>query len=94
MPSALQSLGHEVFPNGERHLKSGRQLLPLFGGDASLIERSVEVADRCTFSLDELRYEYPEELVPQGVTPIQYLSGLTLDGAKLRYPDGSPCQSS
>jgi len=88
--TALQSLGHEVFPNGERHLKSGQQLLSLFGGDANLITRSVEIADRCTFSLDELRYEYPEELVPQGVTPIQYLSGLTLDGAKLRYPDGVP----
>lgn len=86
----LQSLGHEVFPNGERHLKSGQQLLSLFGDDASLITRSVEVADRCTFSLDELRYEYPEELVPQGVTPIQHLSGLTLDGAKQRYPNGVP----
>ncbi|MEZ6035645.1 MAG: error-prone DNA polymerase [Planctomycetaceae bacterium] len=88
--SDLQSLGHEVFPNGERHLKSGHQLLPLFRGNADLIARSVEVADRCTFSLDELRYEYPEELAPQGVTPIQYLTDLTRHGATLRYPKGVP----
>ncbi len=88
--ASLQSLGHELFPNGERHLKSGSQLLPLFAGDSSIIARSVEVADRCTFSLDELRYEYPEELVPNGVLPIQYLSELTWSGAAQRYPKGVP----
>jgi len=88
--ASLQSLGHELFPNGERHLKSGQQLLPLFDGDLGIIERSVEVADRCTFSLDELRYEYPEELVPNDVTPIQYLSNLAWDGAAQRYPKGVP----
>ena len=90
--TTLQSLGHELFPNGERHLKSGEQLLPLFGGDASLIARSAEVADRCTFSLDELRYEYPEELVPEGITPIQHLTALTLHGAARRYPNGVPAK--
>lgn len=88
--ASLQSLGHELFPNGERHLKSGSQLLPLFDGDSSIITRSVEVADRCKFSLDELQYEYPEELVPNDVTPIQYLSGLTWSGAAQRYPNGVP----
>ena len=88
--ASLQSLGHELFPNGERHLKSGTRLLPLFAGDAGIIARSVEVSDRCTFSLDELRYEYPEELVPQDVTSIQHLTNLTMRGAQLRYPDGVP----
>ncbi len=88
--TSLQSLGHELFPNGERHLKSGDQLLPLFGSDATIIKRSVEVANRCTFCLDELRYEYPEELVPNDVTPIQYLSDLTWNGAAQRYPKGVP----
>ncbi len=92
--TSLQSLGHELFPNGERHLKSGQQLLPLFDGDASLIARSVEVADRSTFSLDELRYEYPEELVPEGVTPIQHLTTLTMQGAAQRYPNGVPAKVS
>jgi error-prone DNA polymerase len=88
--TALQSLGHELFPNGERHLKSGAEMLALFGNRDSLVKRTLEIADRCTFSLDELRYEYPEELVPEGVTPIQYLTNLTWQGAKLRYPDGVP----
>ena len=88
--ASLQSLGHELFPNGERHLKSGQQLLPLFDRESAIIERSVEVANRCTFSLDELRYEYPEELVPNHVTPIQYLSNLAWDGAAQRYPKGVP----
>ncbi len=86
----LQSLGHELFPNGERHLKSGAELTALFGGRRDLIERTVEIADRCTFSLSELRYEYPEELVPDGVTSIEHLTALTWRGAKLRYPDGVP----
>lgn len=88
--TALQSLGHELFPNGERHLKSGAEMLALFGGQRDLIERTVEIADRCKFSLEELRYEYPEELVPNGVTPIKHLTGLVWRGAGLRYPDGVP----
>ena len=86
----LQSLGHELFPNGERHLKSGEELTALFEGRRDLIERTVEIADRCSFSLAELRYEYPEELVPAGTTSIEYLTGLTWNGAKGRYPDGVP----
>ncbi len=86
----LQSLGHELFPNGERYLKSGNELTELFGGRTDLIERTLEVADRCRFSLDELRYEYPEELIPSGVSPIGHLSGLTWAGAAKRYPDGVP----
>jgi error-prone DNA polymerase len=50
----------------------------------------VELADRCSFSLDELRYEYPEELSPPGVSPTEYLDQLTWAGAAKRYPDGVP----
>jgi error-prone DNA polymerase len=88
--TSLQELGHELFPNGERHLKSGEEMLSLFGGRRELIDRTMEIANRCTFSLDELRYEYPEELVPSDVTPIEHLTNLTWRGAKLRYPDGVP----
>ncbi|MCA9038450.1 MAG: PHP domain-containing protein, partial [Planctomycetaceae bacterium] len=86
----LQNLGHEVFPNGERCLKTPREMLRLMQGRHELLRRTVEVADRCQFSLDELRYEYPEELVPTGTTPIQHLTNLTWRGARLRYPDGVP----
>src|SRR5262249_18712829 len=54
------------------------------------IRRTVEVAGRCTFSLDELRYEYPEELAPVGQAPLDYLRQLTREGAGQRYPDGVP----
>ena len=52
--------------------------------------RTVEIAERCTFSLDELRYEYPEELCPAGHTPLEYLRRLTWQGAAERYPGGIP----
>lgn len=73
----LQSLGHELFPNGERYLKTIPQLLSIFRGRRELLDRTVEVASRCEFSLDQLRYEYPEELVPPGLRPIDHLANLT-----------------
>ena len=54
------------------------------------VERTIEIADRVTFSLDELRYEYPEELAPPGERPLEYLTRLTWEGANERYPDGVP----
>ncbi|MCA9062542.1 MAG: error-prone DNA polymerase [Planctomycetaceae bacterium] len=84
----LNALGHELFPNGERHLKSGSEVLQIMRGHRSLIDRSLEVADRCTFSLNELRYEYPEELVPGNQTAIEYLSDLVWTGATRRFPSG------
>jgi error-prone DNA polymerase len=65
-------------------------MIGLFGGHTELIARTVEIAGRCQFSLSELRYEYPEELVPRGVSPIQHLSALTWGGAKRRYQNGVP----
>ena len=88
--ASLQELGHELFPNGERHLKSVPQLLALFRGRRELLDRTVEIAARCDFSLDQLRYEYPEELVPQGLRPIEHLANLTWQGAAQRYPRGVP----
>lgn len=87
---SLQQLGNELHPNGERHLKSAAVLLQQFEQRTQLLSRTVEVADRCHFSLDELRYEYPEEIVPEGLTPEKHLSDLTWRGAERRYPDGVP----
>lgn len=86
----LDSLGHQIHPNGERHLKDPSQLLTLFQNRHELLKRTVEIADRCHFSLDELRYEYPEELIPQGKTPAGFLAELTRVGAANRYPKGVP----
>jgi len=78
------------FSNGERHLKSPAQMAQLFARYPDAIHRTVEAADRCAFSLDELRYEYPEELCPDGQTPTTYLAERTWAGARDRYPDGVP----
>ncbi|HLW63985.1 MAG TPA: error-prone DNA polymerase, partial [Gemmataceae bacterium] len=86
----VAELGDRRFPNAERHLKSPAEMLELFTDCPEAVLRTAEVANRCTFSLDELRYDYPEELCPAGLTPLQYLTGLTWDGARRRYPAGIP----
>lgn len=88
--TSLQMLGTQLHPNGERFIKSTKDLLQLFYRQKRLLTKTVEIADRCNFSLDELQYEYPEEIVPHGTTPQQHLTNLTWRGAKKRYPDGVP----
>ncbi len=79
-----------LFPNAQRHMKSPLEMAALFADAPAVLRRTVEIADRCTFSLDELRYEYPEELAPRGLTPGEYLVRLTWAGARRRYPRGVP----
>lgn len=86
----IDRAGSLLFPNAQRHLKSIDQLRAMFHAVPESLRRSLEIADRCTFSLDELRYEYPQELAPAGMTPIQYLKQLVWQGAQRRYPDGVP----
>jgi error-prone DNA polymerase len=82
--------GHLLAPNAERHLKSPEEMQRLFAPWPHAIEAAREVADACKFSLDELRYEYPEETCPDGLTPQEQLEKLTWEGADLRYPSGLP----
>ncbi len=82
--------GGLLFPNAQRHLKSLDELRELFARVPDALQRTREIADRCTFSLDELRYEYPQELAPAGMTPLEYLKRLTWQGAQQRYPSGVP----
>ena len=84
--------GKELFANAERHLHAWEELELLYESLPGAIARSAEVAERCRFSLDELRYEYPEELAPVGITPAEYLRKLTWDGAAERYPQGVPAK--
>jgi len=79
-----------LFPNAQRYLKSPDQVAALFATAPDAVRRTLEVAGRCTFSLDQLRYEYPEELAPAGQTPSQYLAQLAWAGARKRYPQGVP----
>jgi error-prone DNA polymerase len=76
--------------NAERHLKAPDEVARLFRRHPRALDRSVEVADACRFSLDELVYEYPEEVADPGETPQETLARLTTAGAAERYPDGVP----
>jgi error-prone DNA polymerase len=88
----IHDAGLRLFPNAERYLKTPGQMHRLFAGYPQAIERGIEIADRCAFSLEELRYEYPREIVPAGRTPLQYLSELAWNGARDRYPAGIPAR--
>jgi error-prone DNA polymerase len=84
----LERCGHALFPNAERHLRARVRLAQLYPPE--LLAEAAAVARRCAFSLDELRYEYPEELVPAGETPASQLAGLTARGLAWRFPAGVP----
>jgi error-prone DNA polymerase len=82
--------GTLLFPNAQRHLRPVDEIAELFADAPNAIARTIEIAERCKFSLDELRYEYPTELAPEGQTPLEYLTQLTWQGAAERYPGGVP----
>src|SRR5471032_558147 len=84
----VHECGYDLAPNAEQHLRSRLRLANLYPDDA--LAATVDIAARCTFSLDELRYEYPDELVPAGVTPAVYLRQETYIGAQRRFPSGIP----
>ena len=88
--TTVQAIGHRRFANAQRHLRPLDEITATYRGVADAIGRTTEVADRCQFRLDELRYEYPEELAPPGLTAIEYLQRLTWEGARRRWPAGVP----
>ncbi|MGA2616581.1 MAG: error-prone DNA polymerase [Thermoguttaceae bacterium] len=79
-----------LFRNAQRCLKSPAEMAVRFAPAPQAICHALEIAGRTAFSLDELRYEYPEELAPPGRTPAEYLAEQTLLGARRRYPAGVP----
>jgi len=82
--------GQALFPNAERHLRLRVRLAQLY--PAELLAESVAIAERCDFSLDSLKYEYPAELVPEGETPASWLRKLAADGLRWRFPAGVPAK--
>jgi error-prone DNA polymerase len=82
--------GQALFPNAERSLRLRVRLAQLY--PAELLAESVAIAERCRFSLDTLKYEYPDELVPPGHTPASWLRKLTEDGLRWRFPAGVPAK--
>ena len=88
--TTIANAGYLLNPNAERHLKPAPEMMRLFARWPHAISATRAFADAIDFSLDELRYEYPKETVPDGKSPQQYLEQLTWDGAKQRWPDGIP----
>lgn len=84
----LRDCGLALQPNAERHLRSRLVLGRCFPPD--LLAATLDVAARCSFSLDELRYQYPDEVVPAGHTPASWLQQLVAQGARWRWPQGTP----
>jgi error-prone DNA polymerase len=84
----VATCGHALAPNAEAHLRPRARLAALYR--APWLAATVQLAGRCAFSLEELRYEYPEEIVPEGHTPTSWLRVLTEQGAQLRFPQGVP----
>ncbi len=86
----IDNAGWRLEANAERHLKSPAELARLFRHHPDALANTVTVAERCRFSLAELRYEYPDEVADDGRTPRETLAELTWAGAAERYPDGIP----
>jgi len=87
----LAELGLERGPNSEHCLKPPDEMHRLFAVDPAAIQRALAIAQRASgFSLNQLRYEYPDEVVPEGCTPMQHLRALVEEGARERYPLGLP----
>ena len=86
----LPNLGQRAQPNTERALIEPRRMLARFAAWPDMIERTLEIQARCTFSLDELKYQYPREVVPAGYTAQQWLEELTRRGMHQRYRGQAP----
>ncbi|WP_273825660.1 error-prone DNA polymerase [Pseudomonas asplenii] len=78
--------GQQLYANGERHLRSLDVLRGLY--PPALLAESLVIARRCRFTLDQLNYQYPRELVPEGQTPASWLRHLTEQGLRRRWPEG------
>jgi error-prone DNA polymerase len=84
----LDQAGFALYPNGERYLRPRRVLEQIY--PAALLQETLDIAAGIDFSLDELRYEYPDELVPDGETPATYLRRLAEEGMDKRWPGSVP----
>ena len=84
----LTECGYALERSAERHLRSRLRLAQTF--PAALLAETLSVAERCNFSLDELKYQYPDEVVPSGHTAASYLRQTAYEGAGRRWPAGIP----
>jgi error-prone DNA polymerase len=86
----VASCGQKLKPNAEYGLKPPYAFAKLFGDDPAVVQRTLEIAERCNFSLDEIRYRYPSEKLPDGTTSAEWLRQQTFNGARWRYGERIP----
>lgn len=86
----IYNAGYKLYPNAERYLKPEAEMRRLFLQYPDAVAHTQEIADACQFSLDELKYIYPEELTTEGRTPQEELTHLAWKGAMDRFPEGIP----
>jgi len=86
----IYNAGFRLHPNAERYLKPEKEMLRLFNQYPDTIKRTKEIADACCFSLDSLKYEYPEEITSEGRTPQEELTFLVIQGAQEIFGEDVP----
>ena len=88
----IHEAGTRLPPNAEHTLCSTAEIEARFCNFSDDVQRSIQIADQCNFSLDELRYRYPSERVPSGYSTGGWLRACTLDGARVRYDGALPAE--
>ncbi|MEM7164739.1 MAG: error-prone DNA polymerase [Planctomycetota bacterium] len=86
----LSNAGCLTRPNMNHALAAPHAFQQLYSDDPCAVQRTLEIAERCSFSLDEIRYRYPSERLPDGTSSAEWLRQLTYEGAQSRYPNGVP----
>ncbi len=86
--TTIEAVGRRLEANAERHLKPAEEMARLFRDAPQAIAETIRLADRIEFSLDQLKYQYPDEPVPPGKTAQQHLEDLTWEGVAARFRDG------
>ena len=86
--TTVDDAGHHLFSNGERHLRSPVLLQRLY--PPALLQQSLVISEQCSFSLTELRYQYPQKFISQPLNAAEYLRKLTYAGMQTRWPTGAP----
>lgn len=84
----IHEAGFRLEANAERHLKDGTEMVRIFRGYEEAVAETARIVDRCTFSLDELAYEYPDDVFDDALSPQALLEKLTWDGVAEKFPDG------
>ena len=88
--TTINNVHPQRFENSQHHLQNLQEIESSFRQAPEAIEATIEIADQCRFQLNELRYEYPTEIAPPGMTPIEHLRRLAWQGAKQRWPESVP----